>query len=115
VIDAAVNLQKGSHASLGTFTRRRIRSIDEVSSAFYVNLVVADEPGVLAAVAGAFGRHGVSIRSMEQSDLGDGARIVFITHEAGESAVRSTLRELNDLPAVRRVNSVLRVIEGSDS
>ena len=115
VIDAAVNLRKGSHASLGTFTRRRIRSIDEVSSAFYVNLVVADEPGVLAAVAGAFGRHGVSIRSMEQSDLGDGARIVFITHEAGESAVRSTLRELNDLPAVRRVNSVLRVIEGSDS
>jgi len=110
VVDAAQNLVKGTHASIGTFGACRIRPIDELSSAFYVNLEVADEPGVLAAVAGAFGRHGVSIRSMEQEGLGESARLVFITHTAGESALRATLKELGGLDAVRRVNSVLRVI-----
>ena len=110
VIDAAQNLAKSTHASLGSIGRSRIRPIDELSSAFYVNLEVADEPGVLAAVAGVFGGHGVSIRSMEQEGLDDQARLVFITHEASESAVRATLKELAALDSVQRVNSVLRVI-----
>ena len=110
VIDAAQNLAKSTHASIGSIGRCRIRPIDELSSAFYVNLEVSDEPGVLAAVAGVFGGHGVSIRSMEQEGLDDQARLVFITHEASESAVRATLKELSALPAVQRVNSVLRVI-----
>ena len=110
VIDAAQNLAKSTHAALGSIGRSRIRPIDELSSAFYVNLEVADEPGVLAAVAGVFGGHGVSIRSMEQEGLDDQARLVFITHEASESAVRATLKELSALDSVQRVNSVLRVI-----
>ena len=81
-----------------------------MASAFYVDLEVAGEPGVLAAVAGVFGGHGVSIRSMEQEGLDDQARLVFITHEASESAVRATLKELSALDSVQRVNSVLRVI-----
>lgn len=110
VLDAAQNLAKSTHASIGSIGRSRIRPIDELRSAFYVNLEVVDEPGVLALVAGVFGTHGVSIRSMEQEGLDDQARLVFITHEASESAVRSTLRELSSLDAVQRVNSVLRVI-----
>ena len=114
VLDAAQNLAKSTHASIGSIGRSRIRPIDELSSAFYVNLEVADEPGVLAAVAGVFGAHGVSIRSMEQEGLDDQARLVFITHVASESAVRATLKELSSLESVQRVNSVLRVI-GRDS
>ena len=110
VIDAAQNLVKGTHASIGSIGRCRIRPIDELSSAFYVNLEVADEPGVLATVAGVFGSHGVSIRSMEQEGLDDQARLVFITHVASESALRATIKELTGLDEVRRVNSVLRVI-----
>lgn len=116
VLDAAQNLSKGSHASIGSIGRCRIRPIDELDSAFYVNLEVADEPGVLAAVAGVFGGHAVSIRSMEQElvddDGDDGvARLVFITHRASEAAVRATLKDLAGLEAVRQVNSVLRVID----
>jgi homoserine dehydrogenase len=84
-------------------------------SPYYVNLRVSDQPGVLAAVAGVFGSHGVSIRSMEQEGL-DGAdpsgaaRLIFITHSAREADVRSTLAELRGLDAVTSVGSVLRVI-----
>ncbi len=66
---------------------------------------------MLAAVAGVFGEHGVSIRSMEQEGLGGDARIIFITHLAKEADVRATLRELSGLDVVREIGSVLRVID----
>ena len=113
MVDAAVNRRKGSHASVGALGKAVIRPIDEVESAYYLNLDVIDRPGVLAAVAGVFGRHAVSIRSMEQEGLGGEARLVFITHLAREAAVQATLRDLHHLDAVDRITSVLRVI-GTD-
>lgn len=111
-IDASLNLSRGASASIGQLGKGKLRSIDDLASAFYLNLEVADEPGVLALVAGVFGRHGVSIRSMEQESLDIDARLVFITHSAREADLRSTLRELSELAVVRRVGSVLRVIDG---
>jgi homoserine dehydrogenase len=114
VIDGAVNLAKSASASIGSFEPATIRSVDELRSAFYVNLEVRDRPGVLATVAGAFGDHGVSIRSMEQEsieDAADGAaRLTFITHSAREADLRATLGELRGLDAVVSVGSVLRVV-----
>jgi homoserine dehydrogenase len=110
LIDAAVNLRRGSHATVGALARARIRPIDDVVSAYYLNLDVADQPGVLAQVAGVFGDHGVSIRSMEQEGLGGEARLIFITHEAVERDVQATLHDLRELDVVDRVGTVLRVI-----
>jgi homoserine dehydrogenase len=110
LIDAALNRTKGSHASVGALGRARIRPIDEVETAYYLNLDVFDRPGVLAAVAGVFGQHDVSIRSMEQEGLGGEARLVFITHVAREAAVQATIRDLHHLDAVDRITSVLRVV-----
>jgi homoserine dehydrogenase len=117
VVDAAANLAKGTHASLGTFAKADLRPVDDLASAFYINLEVADRPGVLAAVAGVFGSHGVSIRSMEQEAVDDvdtaadgSARLMFITHGAREADVRATLHELRSLDVVRAIGSVLRVI-----
>jgi homoserine dehydrogenase len=111
VIDAAGNLADGSHARLGALRPARIRPIDELETAYYLHLEVSDEPGVLAEVATVFGRHTVSIRSMEQEGLGDEARCVFITHRAREADVQATVAELRGLRAVRRVCGLLRVID----
>ena len=110
VIDAALNLSKGTHGSLGSFGRAQIRPIDETSSEYLLSLEVADKPGVLHAVTGVFARNDVSIRAAEQEGNGPDARLVFITHEAVESKVQSTMRELRDLDVVRQVGSLLRVI-----
>jgi homoserine dehydrogenase len=56
VIDAAVNLSKGTHGSLGTFGRAVSRPIDETSAEYLISLQVADRPGVLHAVTGVFAR-----------------------------------------------------------
>ena len=110
LIDAAVNLVRGAAAGPPPTAPATIHPIGELRTAYYLALEVIDRPGVLAAVAGVFGRHGVSIRSMEQEGLGDQARIIFITHVACESDMRATLDDLRHLEAVRQVGSVLRVI-----
>lgn len=116
VVDAAANLAKGTHATLGTFGKANLRPIDELSSPYYLNMEVQDRHGVLAAVAGVFGAHGVSIRSMEQEVLAPGegpegaARLIFITHAAREADLQATLHDLGTLDAVRSVGSVLRVV-----
>ncbi len=110
IIDAAVNLRKETHGSIGTFSPVVLASIDDLSSEYHLNIEVNDQPGVLAAVANVFGTHNVSIRSMEQEGLGAAARIVFITHIAMERDIQACLGALRNLPSVARIGTVLRVI-----
>jgi homoserine dehydrogenase len=112
VIDAAVNLAKGTHGTIGSFTKAAIRPIDETSAEYLLSLDVADRPGVLHAVTGVFAQHGVSIRAAEQEGIGSDARLVFITHQAREASVQATVRDLRDLDVVNRVGGLLRVIGG---
>ena len=114
LVDAAVNLTSGGRGRIGRLVRARIRSIDDLRSAYYIGMEVADRPGVLASVAAVFGRHGVSIQSMEQHGLGDDARLVFITHECRERDLQSTLRELRGLEPVHELGTVMRVV-GDDT
>ena len=87
-----------------------ISPISTLCTQYYLALDVKDQPGVLASVARVFGENHVSIRSMEQIGLGDGARLVFITHTAREADVQATLASLADLDVVARVGALLRVI-----
>ena len=110
LIDAAGNRCRGTWTPIGALGEALICPIDDLVSEYYINMEVLDRPGVLAAVAGVFGRHRVSIRSMEQEGLGDQARLVFITHEATERDVQATLGDLRELESVRGVPALLRVI-----
>jgi len=120
LVDAAVNLQSGAHASLGTFVPMPFRANDELDAAWYLSLRVDDRPGVLAAIAGVFGSHGVSIDSMEQHSVSgpetaaDEARIDLIIHPALERDVRATLRSLSELESVRSLVSTIRVLIEAD-
>jgi len=111
LIDASANLRKRTFRPVPSGDRSRIRSVDLLKSAYYINLETADAPGVLSEVADAFGRNQVSIRSMEQEGMADQARIAFITHNALERDVQQTLRDLRSLDVVKDIGSVLRVIE----
>jgi homoserine dehydrogenase len=88
----------------------RIRPMSELETQYYLALDVKDQPGVLASVARVLGEHNVSIRSMEQIDLGGGARLVFITHMAREADVQATIGSLIDLDTVAHVGVLLRLI-----
>lgn len=110
VIDAAVNLRRGTHGAIGSFRRLPVVPIDETSSEYLVGLDVEDKPGVLHAITGVFAEHGVSIRAAEQEGIGVDARLVFITHRAREADVQACVRTFRDLPAVRRTSGLVRVV-----
>ena len=114
LVDAAINLQRGAHGSIGALVRMPMIAPDELSSAWYLCVDVADRPGVLASISGVFGEHGVSIASMEQGPGGpadpDVARLEFVTHPAIERDVRATIDAISALEVVRRVGSTIRVL-----
>lgn len=81
---------------------------------YQVRLRVADRPGVLAQVAGAFAAHDVSIETVRQAvapdgSTGEAADLLVVTHRAKESALAATVGALEGLDAVSAVLSVLRV------
>ena len=85
----------------------------EALTRYYVNLDVADRPGVLAPVAESFARRGVSIKAVHQEGRGEDATLIIVTHTARESALADTIADLAAMDAVRAVVSVLRV-EGEE-
>jgi homoserine dehydrogenase len=86
---------------------------DEVVSRFYLRMKVADQPGVLAAVAGVFGDEGVSIASMQQIGEEDSAQLVLVLHPVKEASFFGALARIEALPVVHGKPSVIR-LEGSD-
>ena len=110
LVNAAGNLRRPHGARIGDLQPAVIAPIEELESAYYLEVEVDDRPGVLSRVAAVFGDHDVSIRSMEQEGLGVEARLIFITHSARERDLRATLEGLDGLDAVRSVGSMLRVV-----
>ena len=110
VLEAARSLTGSRPVHMPRRHRSRIRPIDDLCSQYYLAMDVTDRPGVLAAVTRVFGDHSVSIQSMEQIGAEPDARLVFVTHLALEADVQSTLAELKDLPPVKRIGALLRVV-----
>ncbi|MEV1156943.1 homoserine dehydrogenase [Micromonospora chokoriensis] len=106
-------------ASESAYADLSVRPMGEALTRYHVSLDVADRPGVLAAVAGVFARHDVSIATVRQGSAGgapgrDGdAELVIVTHVAPDAALAATVGELRGLDIVRSVTSVLRVEGGT--
>jgi len=110
LIDATRNLAAGTTAPAPDRQPGRIFPPASLRTAFYLSIDVDDRPGVLAEVAAAFGEHHVSIRSLEQEDLEDSARLTLLTHTALEGDVAATVTALGALGPVRQVGGIMRVI-----
>jgi homoserine dehydrogenase len=96
-------------ASESVYADLPVRQMGDVRTRYHVSLDVLDRAGVLAAVAGVFAKHDVSIATVNQSGRGDEALLVIVTHSAPDSALAATVAELRTLDYVRSVASVLRV------
>jgi homoserine dehydrogenase len=113
LIEVARHIRSGCLNLVGCTCNEQlgVRDIAALETGYFIRFAVADKPGVLAAVASKFGEHGVSIASVIQKrvcESGD-AEIVYVTHRAGEGAVRAALAEIAELDVVTEVASVIRV------
>jgi homoserine dehydrogenase len=115
IIDVARNMISGGRGvGMATYASKGIRHIESMYSQYYILLNVADRPGVLAAVARAFGENNVSIKSVWQEGIGVEAQLVLITHRALERDLQATLGALRALDEVTKIASVMRV-EGGEA
>jgi homoserine dehydrogenase len=85
--------------------------VQDVVSAFYLSLEVADEPGVLAQVAEILGLQGVSVKSVVQKGLGEDARLAMVVHPVVESRFMAAVQLIGRLPFLRSAPRAIRVIE----
>ena len=85
------------------------KNFEDVESSMFIRLSVKDEPGVLAKIAGTFGKNNVSIESVIQEGRGDKAELVLVTHEAPEKDLNNSINQISSLDAVTTVTSLLRV------
>ena len=110
IVAVARNRLAGVRApSESTYAALPILPMGEVVTRYHISLDVADRPGVLAAVAGVFAQHDVSIQTVRQEGRGDDASLVVVTHAAKDAALAATVEDLRALPVVREVASVMRV------
>lgn len=110
VIDAARETLAGAQvAPRIRLAAAELAPFDTVATKWYLRIDVDDEPGVLAQVAGEFGKHDVSIKSVLQEGKGHEATLMIVTHQAPESQQRAARVAVEQLVSVRRIASVVRV------
>lgn len=114
LVAAARNRVAGSLGpAQSTYADLEIRGIGDAVTSYYLNLRVADESGVLAAISNEFAKHDVSIQAVRQDGVGDDAGLVIRTHKATDEKLQATVNALKNMSAVHDVIGVMRVEGGA--
>ncbi len=109
LIDLAVGRAQRTFQTMrlwsGTDSGMDLKPAGQVRSRFYLRLLVADQPGVLAEVARVLAEHGISISSVIQHEAldeheGGIVPLVIMTHTAGTGAFQAALADIARLPGV---------------
>lgn len=113
VLDAVRSIAVKSRPSPWRYTSdMSVSPMADLVTRYYIRIEVADQPGVLAGIARAFGDHGVSIASVIQKETDEAAQtaeLVIMTHAARESAVNDSIFQIERLHEVNQVGNVIRV------
>lgn len=80
-----------------------ILGIDEVVTAFYLRLQVADQAGVLARITGILAENDISIDAVLQRESAEGEKqtdLIILTHDTVEGRMKAALAQMQALPTV---------------
>jgi len=95
--------------------RRRLVPMSEVTSRYYLRFAVEDEPGVLANIATALGKRGVSVEQMVQQGQaraeGEAVHVLIITHTTNEGAISDAIAEIARMPSMKRPPRFIRIVD----
>jgi homoserine dehydrogenase len=117
ILSGAVSRMPASGARIRGQGRSRLRSSGESRSEFYLRVTALDRPGVLSAVTGVIGRHGVSIASVIQRGRADSqdeaVPILIVTHDATFAQMTAALADVDALSVVNKESFLARIIPGT--
>ncbi len=114
IIDIARNIQHhaASRILCTCFAHKPVFPMEKTESPYYMRLLVADQPGVLAAIASAFGAQQVSLHTVVQKrKVNQFAELVLITYRVSEVNMQLAINILRSMSIVAEICSVIRVEE----
>jgi len=112
MIDVARNIKHHANGRIlcTCFEDKSFCPVAQTESPYYIRLLVEDKPGVLAAIAGAFGEQEVSLHSViQKSKVAHCSELVLITNQVADASLRLAISTLKSLPVVNKVCNVIRV------
>jgi len=112
LIDVARNIKHNANGRIlcTCFEEKSFCPVQQTESPYYIRLLVEDKPGVLAAIAGAFGAQQVSLHSViQKSKVNDCAELVLITNRVVDASLRLAISTISGLSVVNKVCNVIRV------
>lgn len=88
-----------------------IKSIDHVSTRFYLRFMAMDKPGVLSQISGVLGKHGISINSVSQKEQNktSAVPVIMLTNDAPENQLRLALEEIHRTAIVKSKPVAIRI------
>ncbi len=115
IVDILIGKAKHTFERLRLFPGRteslRVRGIDEAQTRYYLRFSALDSPGVLAKIAGEFGRNDISIASVIQKErhATRAVPLIIVTHQAREADLRRALAAIVPQGIVEGQPVVIRV------
>lgn len=112
VIDVARGLVMPAFGQPAASLAAANRAGEGLPAAYYLRFALADAPGVLAQVAAALGRAGISINRMRQYEHAEAeAPVLIVTHRAERAALDRALAEIAALEVCRAAPVAIRIEE----
>lgn len=121
LIDVALGKAKITFDSFrvfpGRMPREELVDISHTRGSYYVRFSVLDHPGVLAGIAGALGKHNLSILSVIQKEArpSGSVPVVMMTDLTEETGMAQVIAEVDNMPFVTAPSIWLRVQRPSDA
>lgn len=111
LIDVGRNIFGGGAGSAIPYdTGMKTAEIGELKTSYYLRIRVHDRPRALGEISTVMGAYEISIAAMQMKTLPEQTgEIVFLTHTAKESDIRNALANIERLPMVIEVASLIRV------
>ena len=118
IIDVARDMGKDRFGKIRCtcYEEKKLCPPDKVLSGYYIRLLVEDKPGVLGAIATAFGESNVSLYSVIQKRrVGEFSEIVAITHNVNNNQIEDLKVRLNNLDVVHQISNIIRVVMSQEA
>jgi homoserine dehydrogenase len=117
IMRIARNIQSNSASSINCtcYLNTPLKAVSDFYTAFYIRLLVKDEPRVLATLALLFAEADISFASIIQKTRAEHrAEIVLVTHPCREGALQEALDSVKAYSKVLSIDNVIRFENGQD-
>jgi len=119
IVDLARNLESNNTTTIpilgfikDEIKEKKILSIEDITSEFYLRLSMKNEPGVLAKITQVFAEHSISIDAMVQKEIHEDDEVVdiiLVTSIMIEREVNKIINEIEALPENKNKVVKLRI------